>query len=201
MVYNVRNDGNLTAHALPSGDGTRATMLRTPLQETAVVSCRCPSRSPREVLRLAQRTVQPIRPHSSSASSPTNTCSTSSTAAPPQLAAGSGGRPGRTGSPSANGVLAPDVLAAAQAGEALDYVATLALAGRALWVRPYLSGASLTRVLRAAGEHLRRCTRSSSTASDPVVGAPPSGCARAVVPVRRHRASAGFCPTSSAEAC
>ena len=52
-------------------------------------------------------------------------------------------------------MLAPDVLAASRVGEDLDYVATLALAGRALWVQPDLSGATRTRVLRASGEQLR----------------------------------------------
>jgi aminoglycoside phosphotransferase len=128
----------------------------------------------REVLQLAPRRIQALRPHLDRVVADTHTVyvkygSTAET----------GGRFGREAWAyrrcRANGVLAPDVLAASQAGEALDYVATLALAGRSLWVPPYLSGGSLKRVLRAAGEQLRALHEIRLDGFGPVVGAPPRG--------------------------
>ena len=110
-----------------------------------------PEKICREVLHLAPREIQPVRPHLVRVVTEKHVVyvkygSTAET----------GGRFGLEAwayrQCRANGVLAPDVLAASQPGEELDYVATIALAGRALWVKPYLSGASLRRVLRAAGE-------------------------------------------------
>jgi hypothetical protein len=87
----------------------------------------------------------------------------------------------------ANGVLAPDVLAASQAGEDLDYVATLALAGRSLWVKPSLSGATRKRVLRAAGEQLRAMHELQLYGFGPIIGSPPRGCASAAGRPRTRR--------------
>ena len=108
----------------------------------------------REVLHLAPRRIEPVRPHLARIVTDAHVVYVKH-----GRAADTGGRFGLEAwayrQCRAHGVPAPDVLAASRAGDALDYVATLALAGRSLWVKPALSGASLTRVLRAAGEQLR----------------------------------------------
>jgi aminoglycoside phosphotransferase (APT) family kinase protein len=133
-----------------------------------------PEKICREVLQLAPRRIQPVRPYLVRVVTDKHVLyvkygSTAQT----------GGRFGLEAwayrQCRANGVLAPDVLAASQVGEALDYVATIALAGRALWVQPYLSGASLKRVLRAAGEQLRAMHEIQIDGFGPVAGSPPRG--------------------------
>jgi aminoglycoside phosphotransferase (APT) family kinase protein len=148
-------------------------MLRIPLEETSVVPS-VPETICREVLRLAPRRIQPVRPHLVRVVTNAHVLYFKFGSA-----AQTGGRFGREAWAyrhcRAHGVLAPDVLAEAQAGEALDYVATSALPGRALWARPSLSGASLTRVLRAAGKQLRAMHAIQLDGFGPVVGAPPRG--------------------------
>jgi aminoglycoside phosphotransferase (APT) family kinase protein len=128
----------------------------------------------REVLRLAPRRIQPVRPHLDRVVTDRHVLYVKY-----GRTAATGGRFGREAWAyrrcRANGVRVPEVLAASQAGEALDYVATLALAGRALWVKPQLSGASLTRVLRTAGAHLRALHEIRLDGFGPLVGAPPRG--------------------------
>ena len=131
----------------------------------------------REVLRLAPREVHSVRPYLDRVVTDEHVVyvkhgSTAET----------GGRFGLEAwayrTCRANGVLVPDVLAASGPDEELDYVATTALAGRALWAKPYLSGASLKRVLRAAGEQLRAMHEIRVEGFGPIVpgvGARPRG--------------------------
>jgi aminoglycoside phosphotransferase (APT) family kinase protein len=134
----------------------------------------------REILHLAPRQIQPVRPHLDRVVTDRHVLYVKH-----GPTAETGGRFGLEGwayrQCRVHGVRAPDVLAASQPGDALDYVATLALAGRALWVKPYLSGASLTRVLRAAGEQLRALHEIVIDGFGPIVpvvtiaGSPPRG--------------------------
>jgi aminoglycoside phosphotransferase len=164
-------------------------MLRITFEETSVVPS-VPETICREVLRLAPRRIQPVRPHLVRVVTDAHVLYIKY-----GRTAQTGGRFGREAwayrQCRAHGVLAPDVLAASSVGEALDYVATSALPGRALWAKPYLSEASLTRVLRAAGAHLRALHAIRLDGFGPVVGAPPRGAYARWCPfVRRAHAQA-----------
>ena len=130
-----------------------------------------------EVLHLAPRQIQPVRPHLVRIVADKHVVYLKY-----GTSAETGGRFGLEAwayrQCRANGVLAPDVIAASLPGETLDYVATSALAGRALWMKPHLSAASLKRILRTAGEQLRALHEIRIDGFGPIVpivGSPPRG--------------------------
>jgi aminoglycoside phosphotransferase (APT) family kinase protein len=80
----------------------------------------------------------------------------------------------------AKGVLVPEVLAASDPGDEIDYMVTAPLAGRALEQlaaagRPTVTGDALKPILRAAGEQLRAMHEIEVDGFGPIIGTPPRG--------------------------
>ena len=80
----------------------------------------------------------------------------------------------------AKGVLVPEVLAASEPGDDIDYMVTLPLAGRALEQLamggpPTVTGDALKPILREAGYQLRGMHEIEVDGFGPIIGAPPRG--------------------------
>lgn len=75
----------------------------------------------------------------------------------------------------AMGVRVPEVVATAEPGSDVEYIATLALPGRSLWTKPFLSARTLARVLGEAGAQLRAMHEIAVEGFGPIRGAPPQG--------------------------